>query len=51
MQTDRANFEKLIREDRATRESRSWRGAFLDYLELVREDPTVPKLAHSRLTT
>jgi serine protein kinase len=26
-----------------------WKGSFLDYLEKVREDPTIPKLAHARL--
>jgi serine protein kinase len=49
MQTDKAIFEKLIREDRAAREARDWHGTFLEYLELVREDPTIPKLAHARL--
>ena len=39
MQNDKSTFEKLIREDRATRESQTWRGTFLDYLELVRADP------------
>jgi serine protein kinase len=49
MQTDKAAFEKLIREDRASRESRTWQGKFLDYLELVREDMTIPKLSHARI--
>jgi serine protein kinase len=49
MQTDKSAFEKLIREDRATRESQSWRGPFLEYLELVRTDPTMPKLSHGRM--
>jgi serine protein kinase len=42
-------FEKLIKDDRAAHEQKSWRGTFLDYLERVREDPSLPKLAHSRL--
>src|SRR5262245_56835464 len=46
---DRPSFEQLIREDRAARESRSWRGTFLEYLDLVRDDPSVPKLSHARL--
>ena len=49
MQTDKAIFEKLIREDRAAREALDWHGTFLEYLELVREDLTIPKLAHARL--
>ncbi len=49
MQTDKAIFEKLIREDRAAREALDWHGTFLEYLELIREDLTIPKLAHARL--
>ena len=43
MESDKAIFEKLIREDRAARESHDWRGTFLEYLDLVREDPTHPE--------
>ena len=46
---DKPSFEQLIQEDRAARESKRWRGPFLEYLELVREDPALPKLAHARL--
>src|SRR6185369_1446927 len=49
METDKAIFEKLILEDRASRESRHWRGTFLEYLDRVREDPSITKLAHARL--
>jgi serine protein kinase len=49
MQHDKAKFEKLIQEDRATREIQSWRGSFLDYLERIKETPSLPKLAHARL--
>jgi len=49
METDKAIFEKLIREDRAARESHDWRGTFLEYLDLVREDLGVTKLAHARV--
>src|SRR5260221_12549742 len=41
------SFEQLIKEDRATRDSKKWRGSLLEYLELVRTDPTITKLAHS----
>src|SRR6201997_3265054 len=46
---DRPSFEQLIKEDRAARESKLWRGPFLEYLDLVREDPGLPKLAHARI--
>ena len=49
METDKAIFEKLIREDRAARESHNWRGTFLEYLDRVREDSSITKLAHARL--
>src|SRR5574341_63488 len=48
METGRNAFEKLIREDRANRESKAWRGTLIEYLELVRENSTITKLAHSR---
>ncbi len=49
MEKERTTFEKLIREDRAARDTKQWRGPFLTYLEKLREDPAVPKLAHARL--
>jgi len=49
MREEKSEFQKLIEEDRATRASREWRGTFLDYLEKVRQDPTIPKLAHARI--
>lgn len=49
MDIERSTFEKLIREDRANRESKAWRGTLLDYLEKLKEDPTITKLAHARM--
>src|SRR5262249_888706 len=46
---DRPSFEQLIKEDRAARDFKTWRGSFLEYLDLVRDDPSVPKLAHARI--
>src|SRR5579884_3513328 len=46
---DNPSFEQIIKEDRAARESKHWRGTFLQYLEIVRADPTIPKLAHARM--
>jgi len=49
MGSDKDTFERIIKEDRAAHEGETWRGTFLDYLEKVRDDPTLPKLAHARL--
>ncbi|MCX8072003.1 MAG: serine protein kinase [Candidatus Binatia bacterium] len=49
MHDDKAHFQRLIEEDRAARGAREWRGTFLDYLERVKQDPTIPKLAHARI--
>src|SRR5512139_715600 len=49
MQQDKATFEKLIREDRATRDIQTWSGTFLDYLECIKESPDLAKLSHARL--
>ncbi len=42
-------FEQVIKADRAARESKQWRGTLLDYLELVKNDPTVTKMSHARI--
>jgi serine protein kinase len=49
MDIGRTTFAQLIQEDRANRESKVWRGTLLDYLEQVKEDPTITKLAHARM--
>jgi serine protein kinase len=49
MENGKSVFEKLIKDDRVAHEHKAWHGTFLDYLERVREDPSLPKLAHSRL--
>ncbi|TMA83405.1 MAG: serine protein kinase [Deltaproteobacteria bacterium] len=49
MDNGKSVFEKLIKDDRAAHEQKLWRGTFLDYLERVREDPSLSKLAHSRV--
>src|SRR5437867_3361621 len=48
MEIGRNTFEKLIRDDRANRESKAWRGSLIDYLDQVKEDPTLTKLSHGR---
>ncbi len=49
MGTDRSPFAKLIEEDRAARNAESWRGPFIEYLDKVKEDPSIAALAHARL--
>ncbi|MFQ6021704.1 MAG: serine protein kinase [Acidiferrobacterales bacterium] len=49
MAEDKRTFAELIEKDRAERGSEEWRGTFIDYLEQVKEDPRVTKLAHARL--
>jgi serine protein kinase len=46
---DLNNFERVIKEDRAARESKQWHGTLLDYLEVVKADPIMTKLAHARI--
>jgi serine protein kinase len=46
---DLNTFERVIKEDRAAREFKQWRGTLLEYLELVKADPVMTKLAHARI--
>lgn len=43
------DFQKLIQEDRETRKRTMWKGSMLEYLEIVRNSPDIPKLAHKRM--
>lgn len=43
------DLQKLIKEDRETRKKQVWKGTCLEYLEIVRKDPSVTNLAHSRM--
>src|SRR6266853_611150 len=47
--SDGSDFERVIKEDRAARESKQWSGSLLEYLEKVKSDPTTAKLAHARI--
>ena len=42
-------FQALIQKDRDLHQSQSWRGNLLGYLDKVKEDPSVARLAHARL--
>ena len=43
------DFKKVIQEDRETRKRTMWKGTMLEYLEIVRSNPDLPKLAHRRV--
>ena len=43
------DLKNLILRDRETNSKRTWRGSFLDYLELIRKDPSTAGLAHARI--
>jgi serine protein kinase len=42
-------FAELIEKDRAEQGSSEWHGTFLDYLDKVKQDPSITKLAHARM--
>jgi serine protein kinase len=42
-------FESIIKKDRDLHQSRSWRGNLLGYLDKVKDDPALAKLAHARM--
>ncbi len=44
-----STFERIIKEDRVARESKVWRGTLIDYLEVLKKEPTLPKLSHARI--
>ncbi|GAA0068567.1 PrkA family serine protein kinase [Clostridium sardiniense] len=43
------NFKEFIQSDRESREKEKFNGSFLDYLEIVKENPSIAKLSHKRL--
>ncbi|ROR29835.1 PrkA family serine protein kinase [Inmirania thermothiophila] len=46
---DGKDFAELIQRDRSARQRKQWRGTLLEYLDKVREDPSIAKLAHARI--
>ncbi|NMC63465.1 MAG: hypothetical protein GYA55_09905, partial [SAR324 cluster bacterium] len=42
-------FKAIIEEDRQTRTKRHWRGTMLEYLELVKQDPSLACLSQKRI--
>ena len=51
MEKERTTFEKLIREDRAARESKHWRGTLLEYLDGCTKTPPSPSFLMRVSTT
>src|SRR5271157_5345322 len=49
LMAETSSFEQVIKRDRAARESKQWRGTLLEYLEQVKADPLMTKLAHARI--
>ena len=49
MATEQDRIAELIRKDHADRVIEDWKGDFLGYLEKVRADPSVCRLAHAHL--
>jgi serine protein kinase len=49
MTENQSAFSEIIEKDRSRRQAQDWSGPFIEYLELVRADPTIPQLAHARL--
>ena len=48
--TDKKNkFLEVIEKQRSKKKRKKFEGTFLDYLELVKKDPSIVKLAHKRL--
>ena len=43
------DFQKIIQLDRDNHKKSSWKGTMLEYLEIVKENPTIPALAHKKL--
>ena len=49
MEPNPTTFAQIIARDRATTPHEAWHGRFIDYLERVRQDPRLARLAHARL--
>lgn len=43
------DFAAIIEQDRSERQRREWQGTFLQYLDLVKERPSLADLAHKRM--
>ena len=43
------DFKEFIKNDRESRNQYKFEGTFLEYLELVKDNPDIPKLSHKRI--
>lgn len=43
------NFKEFIQNDRELKNNEKFQGTFLDYLDIVKKNPEVAKLAHKRI--
>lgn len=44
------SFAEIIKQDQESRKYTPWKGTFLDYLDEVKKDPSLPMLAHARIS-
>ena len=49
MTAERKEFLKLIHDQREKSKTVKWTGTFIEYLDLVKKDPSMIKLAHKRV--
>ncbi len=49
MEESESKFQQMIRQDRSSRDMKGWKGRFIEYLELLKSDPSLAKLAHARM--
>lgn len=49
MESTESKFQQVIQEDRTIRGMKIWQGKFIEYLDRVKQDPSLAKLAHARL--
>ena len=49
MSAQRSTFSQIIEQDRSNLQHRTWTGKLIDYLDLVKSDPSVAGLSHARL--
>ena len=43
------NFKEFIENDRENKNKEKFEGTFLDYLEILKQDPHIAQLAHERM--
>ena len=43
------NFLDIIKKQRKAKKAKKFKGTFLEYLEIVRDNPNIIKLSHRRL--